>query len=451
MVFDIFLGIAAFIPGLNFLVGIILLLRLIKFRTVKKEFVFKFKTIENTENEIKRLEKEYLEKTVDLEDSYNEKSFKLEEEYSKLQADKDKSYKQTLKNIEDLKNDFEKLKKEYNELQAEIVYQYDNTKDYSDITSEEIKNELAMLKLREKDLIKEKRAFKSENIGSNKVLNARLKQITKCFSAETTDILNKLTLANADKSRERIIKSFETVNKAFDVDGVQLDKNILELKLDELAINNELTKKLEQEKIIRQEQREMLKEEEKVRREIEREKAKIEKEEKQFNSEITKLMAYMQKSVSDIEKQLYIDKIKELEDKLTLLEKDKKNVFDREQNTRAGYVYIISNIGSFGEEIYKIGVTRRLEPMDRIKELSSASVPFNFDVHAMIFSDDAPGLENVLHTHFRNKAVNKINPRKEFFNVDLQEVKDLVLEYHNNTVEFAMKPEAFEYRESLKA
>lgn len=451
MAFDIVLGVAAFIPGVNFIVGVILLLRLFKYRTVKKELAAKLKNIEDIELEIEKLQNEYDDKTSILENEYNEKKTKLESEYSGLQSDKDKSLKQTEKNIEKLKKDLAELKKEYRELQSSVIYEYDNTKDYSDVTSEEIKNELAMLKLKEKDLIKEKKAFKAKSIDSDKVRNARFRQITKCFSAETTDILNKLTLANADKSRDRIIKSFETVNKAFDVDGVQLDKNILELKLDELAINNELTKKLEQEKIIRQEQREMLKEEEKVRREIEQEKAKIEKEEKQFNGEITKLMSYMQKSDSDVEKKLYIDKIKELENKLALLEEDKKHVFDREQNTRAGYVYVISNIGSFGENIYKIGVTRRLEPMDRIKELSSASVPFSFDVHAMIFSDDAPGLENLLHTHFRDQAVNKINPRKEFFDVDLEEVKKLVLEHHNNTVDFTMEPEAYEYRESLKA
>lgn len=153
-------------------------------------------------------------------------------------------------------------------------------------------------------------------------------------------------------------------------------------------------------------------EEEKVRREIEREKKRIDKEERQFNSEITKLMAYMQKASADVEKELYADKIKELEEKLRELETVKEDVLQRELNTRAGYVYVISNIGSFGEDVYKIGMTRRLEPMDRIKELSSASVPFEFDVHAMIFSEDAPTLENQLHSHFRKtKSIKLINEK----------------------------------------
>lgn len=123
----------------------------------------------------------------------------------------------------------------------------------------------------------------------------------------------------------------------------------------------------------------------------------------------------MQKAKDNVERQLYLDKIKELENKLSALQADKENVLQREQNTRAGFVYIISHIGSFGERVFKIGMTRRLEPMDRIAELSSASVPFPFDVHAMIFSEDAPGLEAVLHQHFEQSRVNKVNPRKEFF------------------------------------
>lgn len=426
---DLLLGILALIPGVNFFIGAALIIRSFKFKVVKKELFQKYDSIEKANTELERLNSMYQSD----ENLHQNEIASLE------------------KNIEKLKEEIQNLKQEYDDIQADIIYEYTNTKDYSDVTSEDIKNDLSLLKLKEKELVKNKDAFnKSQNLESKKIINARFKQISKCFSAETTDILNKLTLANTDTSRNKIIKSFETINKAFEIDGVQLDEDFLKIKLEELSINNELQKKIEEEKIARQEQREILREEEKVRREIEREKAKIEKEEKQFNNEIAKLMGYMQKTGNDVEKQLYVDKIKELEEKLSLLEKDKKNVFDREQNTRAGYVYIISNIGSFGENIYKIGVTRRLEPMDRIKELSSASVPFGFDVHAMIFSEDAPGLETILHTHFRNQAVNKVNSRKEFFNVNLDEVKELVLKHHNNTVDFTMDPEAYEYKESLK-
>ena len=122
----------------------------------------------------------------------------------------------------------------------------------------------------------------------------------------------------------------------------------------------------------------------------------------------------------------------------------------REANIKAGYVYIISNIGAFGENIYKIGMTRRLDPMDRVDELGDASVPFNFDVHAMIFSDDAPSLEAILHKEFENKKVNMINNRKEFFNVTLEEIKQVVHSNYDKVVEFIDVPAAEQYRESLK-
>ena len=139
-----------------------------------------------------------------------------------------------------------------------------------------------------------------------------------------------------------------------------------------------------------------------------------------------------------------------MEEKLKSLEKDKETVLEREANARAGYVYIISNVGSFGNDVYKIDMTRRLEPMDRIKELSSASVPFDFDVHAMIFSDNAPELEKLLHKKFEKNSVNRVNYRKEFFRVSLDEIEDVVLKEYNNTVKFTKIPLADQYRETLR-
>ncbi|MEI6424830.1 MAG: GIY-YIG nuclease family protein, partial [Lentisphaerota bacterium] len=127
------------------------------------------------------------------------------------------------------------------------------------------------------------------------------------------------------------------------------------------------------------------------------------------------------------------------------VQKDKEEVAFREQSTRAGYVYIISNIGSFGEHAYKIGVTRRLDPQERIDELGDASVPFEFDVHAMIFSEDAPSLEGALHERFADRAINKINFRKEFFRVRLDEIEEVVRTHHNKVVEFTKIAKAEDY------
>lgn len=161
-------------------------------------------------------------------------------------------------------------------------------------------------------------------------------------------------------------------------------------------------------------------------------------------------MGYLQSTQSEVEKKLYAEKIQQLEEKKQELEKEKETVLEREANARAGYVYVISNIGSFGKDVYKIGMTRRLEPMDRIKELGSASVPFEFDVHAMIFSEDAPALETALHHKFEKKSVNRVNLKKEFFHVSLDEIERTVKENYNNTVTFTRVPVAREYNETLE-
>ena len=120
------------------------------------------------------------------------------------------------------------------------------------------------------------------------------------------------------------------------------------------------------------------------------------------------------------------------------------------EQTKRGHVYIISNIGSFGDDVYKIGLTRRLDPMERVKELGDASVPFAFDVHAMIFSENAPSLEKELHHAFRHSRVNAINYRKEFFNVTLDDIRQKAEEISDNTIDFKMTALAEEYYESKR-
>ena len=153
---------------------------------------------------------------------------------------------------------------------------------------------------------------------------------------------------------------------------------------------------------------------------------------------------------SDEERKELQEKKKELESHINSLEESIKQIDYREANQRAGYVYVISNIGSFGENVYKIGMTRRLDPMERIDELGDASVPFDFDVHAMIFSDDAPKLEAALHKAFENRKLNMINTRREFFNVTMDEIKEVIKSNYDKTAEFVEIPEAEQYRISLK-
>lgn len=352
--------------------------------------------------------------------------------------------------IVSLTDEKNQLEKDLEDLELKVLVGSVKIDAYENMKSDEIKNKLALLRNRQDELVKSGEALIVTTDAAKRIADSQKRQILRCFNAETENIIQSVTVKNVDTSRAKIQRSFDAINKMFVVDGVQISPSFLESKFEELSLVYAYMVKEEEEREQRKAIREQMVEEDKVRREIEKEKQKIEKEESQFTNEVNKLMAYMQKAKDDVEKQLYIDKIQELQEKLKAVQADKENVLQREQNTRAGFVYIISNIGSFGERVFKIGMTRRLEPMDRIAELSSASVPFPFDVHALIFSEDAPGLEAILHQYFDAERVNKVNLRKEFFRVDLDEIKKVVLENHNATVKFVDIPDAMEYRETLK-
>ena len=352
--------------------------------------------------------------------------------------------------IESLNEEKGKLEEDLKDLELKVLVGSVKIDAYENMKSDEIKNKLALLRNRQDELVKSGEALVVTTDAAKRIADSQKRQILRCFNAETENIIQSVTVKNVDTSRAKIQRSFDAINKMFVVDGVQISPTFLESKFEELSLVYAYMVREEEEREQRKAIREQMVEEDKVRREIEKEKQKIEKEESQFTNEVNKLMAYMQKAKDDVEKQLYIDKIQELQEKLKAVQADKENVLQREQNTRAGFVYIISNIGSFGERVFKIGMTRRLEPMDRIAELSSASVPFPFDVHALIFSEDAPGLEAILHQHFDAERVNKVNLRKEFFRVDLDEIKKVVLENHNATVKFVDIPDAMEYRETMK-
>lgn len=407
-----------------------------------KELFNKYGTIDTLDNKIINLNEEFNQKNDTLKNDYSRKTETLETHY--------KFKLQTLeKEYNSLNDKYNSLQTEYNSLCNDVILEHYNLSDYDGLTSEECKNKITLLKMQEKELIKSNEAVNIYSGSSKSVVNNNLKQILRCFNTECDNILMNLSVKNIDSMRGKISKSFESINKIFAVDGLELNESILELKLEELNLVYTYELKREQEIEQQKEIKAQMVEEEKVRRELEQEKKKIEKDQVQFTNEINKLMKYLQKTSNDTEKQLYIEKVKELEEKLKELEKAKETVLERGANAKAGFVYVISNIGSFGNDIYKIGMTRRLEPLDRVKELSSASVPFEFDVHAMIFSDDAPSLETKLHQHFKQQSVNKVNPRKEFFHVTLDEIEQVVKDNFNNTVEFTRIPVAKEYRQSL--
>lgn len=360
--------------------------------------------------------------------------------------------------IEKLKNNILEVKDKIVVMEDEILYQefgFYNPK-YNLENSEAYKVKLEQIRNKQKQMAKDKSAttysddwkLNGSVAEGRKMNNDNIKMTLYSFNTDCDNAIAKAKFNNIASIEKRIRNSCDKLNKMNAKNKIAIKPQYLNLKLEELylAYEYEQIKEAEREEQLRI--KEEMREEQKALREIEALKKKIEKEEKHFAQEIAALKNRFNTSIGE-ERLALQNKILELETKLALVEKDKEDVYNREQNTRAGYVYIISNLGSFGENVYKIGMTRRLEPLDRVKELGDASVPFTFDVHAMIFSENAPTLENALHHAFHHRRLNKVNERKEFFRVSLEEIADVVTRNHNKVVEFTRIAEAEHYRESL--
>ncbi|HFQ2002425.1 DUF4041 domain-containing protein [Staphylococcus aureus] len=329
----------------------------------------------------------------------------------------------------------------------ELTYPFDLV----EVDSSQINTYIKKLQMKEKELLnlEEVKIF-NVSTENKRHQNAQAKQIIRLFNAETSQLINKVNSKNIESMQNKIFKSYEGINKIFETDNVRIPETLLDIKLEMLDLMHKYQVKIEDEKIIRREERARLKEIEQAEKEMEKKLKELDKDIRHHNNEIKKLTMYLNNTDLQVEKELYIEKIRELDQSLKNLNSERENVEDRKDNAQSGFVYIISNIGSFGGNVYKIGVTRRLEPMDRINELSSASVPFEFDVHALIFSENAFELKNKLHEYFKKYKVNKVNGRKEFFKVNINEIKDKVLSEHNSTVQFIDEPKAIQYRETLR-
>lgn len=283
-----------------------------------------------------------------------------------------------------------------------------------------------------------------------KLLKDLAKLARRSFNSEAEYCIDNVKFNNVEKMEQRIRKSFETCNKLLKVTQMWMTDRVLELKLNELYLAHEYQVKRQEEKEAARQAREDQREQEKLEREIREARAKIDKERRHFTSALQKLKLRLAAAVDQQERDDLQARIDEITAQNNKLDEEEKQLDYREQNARAGYVYVISNIGAFGEGIYKIGMTRRLEPQDRVDELGDASVPFRFDVHALVFSDNAPALEAKLHTHFAAGRINKINGRKEFFRADLKEIEAVIRANYDTVVEVVHVAPAEQYRESLK-
>lgn len=343
-------------------------------------------------------------------------------------------------------------------LEEELLYQSFGlyTPRYNLVDSVSYKNKLTEIRNQQKQMIKNKTAlnyFNGWTLDGSKqkgtaMNNDNMKMVLRAFNHECESSIYKVKFNNISAIEKKILKSAEAINKLNQRNRIEITSKYINLKLEELYLAYEYECKKEEEKEEQRQIKERLREEAKILAEIEKAKEKIRKEKEHLEKALSMYKEQLE-STDDNNADL-LDKISEIETAITKAIEKEKDIENNEANNRAGYVYVVSNIGSFGENIFKIGMTRRLEPYDRIKELSSASVPFNFDVHAMIFSEDAPGLENALHKEFSNKKLNLVNKRKEFFNVSIDEIENVVKSYHNSTIEFTKIALAEEYRQSQK-
>ena len=274
------------------------------------------------------------------------------------------------------------------------------------------------------------------------------KLLLRAFNSECDDVIEHVKYNNIEASEKRITSSRDAISKLGSIMDVSIQPKYYRLKIEELHLAFEYAQK-QQEKEEQKEARARMREEAKLAKEIEEERKKLEKEQQHYQNALQRINAQLE-AASEADRAAIEEKKAELVAQLNKIDKEFADVDYREANQRAGYVYVISNIGAFGENVYKIGMTRRLDPQDRVDELGDASVPFNFDVHAMIFSNDAPKLEAALHNAFADRKLNFVNQRREFFNVTLDEIKQVVRENYDKSVEFVELAPAEQYRESLK-
>jgi len=280
------------------------------------------------------------------------------------------------------------------------------------------------------------------------MVKEQAKLMLRAFNGECDEAVAKVKYDNVNNLENRINQSFEAINKLGESKHLWLTREYLKVKLEELYLVHERAEKIQAEREEQRHIREQMREEEKAMREIEKAKEEAEREE---NTKAKALGKARQELAQAEGKQ--VDRLQSLVERLETELKEaldrKAKAIARAQLTRSGYVYVLSNIGSFGKNVYEIGMTRRLEPLERVDELSGAAVPFHFDVHAMIFSEDAPALENLLHRHFESRRVNLVNLRREFFHITLDEIREAVKK-HFGLVTFVLVPEAEEFRKTWR-
>ena len=270
--------------------------------------------------------------------------------------------------------------------------------------------------------------------------------LLRAFNGESDVHIASVSWSNISRKTALIEKSYNSINLVYKHQGISISSDYKELKIKELQLAYEYKAKQQQEREEQRAHREQMRDTEKAAREIESALSQAEEEEALYQKALR--AAREQLGELDEPKQAELEaQIVELEARLSESEQTKARALSMAQQTKRGHVYIISNIGSLGEHIYKIGMTRRLDPYERVLELGDASVPFKFDTHAMIYAEDAPALEAALHKKLDTHRLNLVNYRREFFRAPIEEIERAVKEQCPN-IEFKHEAEATEWRES---
>src|SRR5579862_2027809 len=376
---------------------------------------------------------------------------RLETKHSKQALDVLNSQYVAAKTVHDnLKREIALLEETQGDISVGLYQPHYNYK-----TSDEYRAKLDLVRNQQKDMVHAGTAVHCAiewSVGGSRKEGERMqkqysKLLLRAFNGECDAATARVSWNNVLRMEERIKKAFEIINDLGKVMQINVTEGYHNLWLEELRLVHEGEQKIHEEAEEQRRIREQMREEERVQRELEKAKRDAEDEERKYQRALEKARLEVSKA-KGAEVQHLGDKIKLLEEQLREAQERKERAIAQAQLTRVGHVYIISNVGSFGDGVFKIGMTRRLEPMDRVHELGDAALPFAFDVHAMIYSEDAPTLENDLHKHFDKKRVNLVNWRKEFFNITLDEIIEFT-RMRSVKAEITRLAAAKEYRESL--
>ena len=420
-------------------------------RKLKSQLTQAKEKLSKTDNETKELQK--LKKDAD--------QIKSDLATSLTQLDKTSVYIEEKKNeLTALDTSLHQMKSKidlYSRLDEFVEYGLFEEPEYLFETSDRFSEEIKKIRRDQKELVMDKEAItcpdteliSSYSSQNRKILNGQIKLMLSAFNIECDFLIGKVNPSNFSRTLERIEKLAATLEKSAATLHCGFNIKYVKLKFEECKLQYQFVLKKKEEQEEQRLIRAQIREEQKAIKEHQKAIDKAQKEERMYLELLEKARQELKRATEE-ERAAAEKRIANLEQQLAEAEATEQRAKSLAEQTKRGHVYIISNIGSLGKGIYKIGLTRRLDPMERVKELGDASVPFVFDVHAIIYSDDAPKLEISLHRKFSDKRVNAVNMRKEFFEVDLIEIKKEVENLTDGENSFKMTVLAEEYYESQR-